>query len=147
MIKLKISLHCCCVLNSHKCSTPILSEIVHVTLKSAAVVTSEHLNLSAIFVINHSSLNAKVSLWMKVNPVFRNPEKVSLFFLKRGDPPINGGNKCKDHVNVFPGPEFVSPEWRCLKGEVLLYSRWCRAQYCRLWLLGLQFKVLWRVCR
>ena len=62
MIKLKISLHCCCVLNSHKCSTPILSEIVHVTLKSAAVVTIEHLNLSAIFVINHSSLNAKVSL-------------------------------------------------------------------------------------
>ena len=82
MIKLKISLHCSCVLNSHKCSTPILSEIVHVTLKSAAVVTSEHLNLSAIFVINHSSLNAKVSLWMKVNPVFRNPEKVSLFFWK-----------------------------------------------------------------
>ena len=62
MIKLKISLHRSCVLNSHKCSTPILSEIVHVTLKSAAVVTSEHLNLSAIFVINHSSLNAKVSL-------------------------------------------------------------------------------------
>ena len=79
MIKLKISLHCC-VLNSHKCSTPILSEIVHVTLKSAAVVTSEHLNLSAIFVINHSSLNAKVSLSMKVNPEFRNPEKVFLFF-------------------------------------------------------------------
>ena len=42
-------------------STPILSEIVHVTLKSVAVVPSEHFNLSAIFVINHSSLNAKVS--------------------------------------------------------------------------------------
>ena len=42
MINLKISLHRC-VLNSHKCSTPILSEIVHVTLKSVAVVTSEHL--------------------------------------------------------------------------------------------------------
>ena len=57
---INLSLHCC-VLNSYKCSTPILSEIVHVTLKSVAVVTSEHLNLSAIFVINHSSLNAKVS--------------------------------------------------------------------------------------
>ena len=43
-------------------STPILSEIVHVTLKSVAVVISGLLNLSAIFVINHSCLNTKVSL-------------------------------------------------------------------------------------
>ena len=58
-----ISLHCC-VLDSHKCSTPILSEIVRVTLKYVAVVTDEPLNLSTIFV---------------VKPEFRNSEKISLF--------------------------------------------------------------------
>ena len=54
-----ISLHCC-VLDSHKCSTPILSAIVRVTLKSVAVVTGEPLNLSTIFVVSQSSLNAKM---------------------------------------------------------------------------------------
>ena len=55
-----ISLHCC-VLNSHKCSTPILSEIVRVTLKSVAVVTGEPLNSSIVVVVSQSSLNAKMS--------------------------------------------------------------------------------------
>ena len=26
-------------------------------------------------------------------------------------------------MNIFPGPNFVSPEWRCPKGEVSLYSK------------------------
>ena len=26
--------------------------------------------------------------------------------------PFNRGNKYKDFVNIFPGPKFVSPEWR-----------------------------------
>ena len=62
-IMINLSMHCC-VLNSHKCSTPILSEIVRVTLKYVAVVTDEPLNLSTIFV---------------VKPEFRNSEKISLF--------------------------------------------------------------------
>ena len=62
-IMINLSLHCC-VLNSHKCSTPILGEIVRVTLKPVAVVTGEPLNLSTIFVFK---------------PEFRNLEKISLF--------------------------------------------------------------------
>ena len=27
--------------------------------------------------------------------------------------PFNRCNKYKDFVNIFPGPNFVSPEWRC----------------------------------
>ena len=26
---------------------------------------------------------------------------------------FNTGNKYKDHVNIFLGPNFVFPEWRC----------------------------------
>ena len=28
--------------------------------------------------------------------------------------PFNRGNKYKSYVNFFRGPNFVSPEWRCL---------------------------------
>ena len=39
------------MLMSHKCNTPFSSEIVHV-LKAAAIVTSEHLNLSTNFAVS-----------------------------------------------------------------------------------------------
>ena len=48
---------------------------------------------------------------MVSKPRFRDPEKVS--FLQNRLCPFNRGNKNKDYVNIFPGPNFVSPEWRC----------------------------------
>ena len=49
---------------------------------------------------------------MKVQPRFRDPEKVFLSSEKRC--PFNRGNKYKDYVNInFPGANFVSPLWRC----------------------------------
>ena len=48
---------------------------------------------------------------MEGKPRIRDPEKVS-FLLNRLFP-FNRGNKNKDYVNIFPGPNFVSPEWRC----------------------------------
>ena len=46
-------------------------------MKAVAIVTSEHRNLSTIFVDSHSS-SGKVSPWMEVKPGFRDQEKVSL---------------------------------------------------------------------
>ena len=99
----------CCVLNSLKCRTLILSKIVHV-LKAVATVTSEHLNLSAIFVASHF-LSAKVSPEWRLSPGFRTQRKCP-FPLNRGVPSIEAINT-KINVNIFPGPNFVSPEWRC----------------------------------
>ena len=48
---------------------------------------------------------------MEVKPRFRDAEKVSLFHDYRC--PFNRGYKYKDYLNIFPGPNFVSPEWRC----------------------------------
>ena len=56
---------------------------------------------------------------MEVKPGFQDAEKVSLS--KRC--PFSGGNKYKDYVKIFPGPNFVCPEWSCPKGEVSLYSK------------------------
>ena len=54
-----------------------LSEIVHV-LKAVAIVTSEHLNLSTVFVVSHL-LSAKMSpQWMAVESGFWDPEKEPL---------------------------------------------------------------------
>ena len=58
----------CFVLNSHKCSTSILSGIVHV-LKAVAIVISEHINLLTIVVVSHF-LSAKVSGEWRFNPDF-----------------------------------------------------------------------------
>ena len=35
--------------------------------------------------------------------------------------PFYRDNRYKDYVNIFPEPNFVSPEWRCSKEEVPLY--------------------------
>ena len=56
---------------------------------------------------------------MEVKPEFRNPQKVSLSPEWRY--PFNRGNKYKGYVNTFPGPNFVSTEKRCPKGEVPLF--------------------------
>ena len=54
-----------------------------------------------------------------VKPEFRDPQKVSLSPEWRC--PFNRGNKYKGYVNTFPGPNFVSTEKRCPKGEVPLF--------------------------
>ena len=56
---------------------------------------------------------------MEVKPEFRDPQKVSLYPEWRC--PFNRGNKYKGYVNTFPGPNFVSTEKRCPKGEVPLF--------------------------
>ena len=56
---------------------------------------------------------------MEVKPWFGDPQKVSLSPKQRC--PFNRGNKYKGCVNSFPGPNFVSTEKRCPKGEVPLY--------------------------
>ena len=55
-----------------------LIQLIHV-LKAVAIVTSEHLNFSTIFVVS-LFLIAKAGWhvdWMEVKPTFRDPEKVS----------------------------------------------------------------------
>ena len=56
---------------------------------------------------------------MEVKPGFGNPQKVSLSPKQRC--PFNRGNKYKEYVNSFLGPNFVSTQKRCPKGEVPLY--------------------------
>ena len=46
---------------------------------------------------------------MEVKPGFRDPEKV--FLSAEYKYPFHRGNKYKDSVNIFPGPNFESPEW------------------------------------
>ena len=64
----------CCLLNSQYID---LSELIHV-LKVFTVVTSEHLNLSTIFVVNHF-LIAKVTPERRVNPGFGTQKKCPFF--------------------------------------------------------------------
>ena len=71
-----------------------LSEIVHV-LKAVAIVTSEHLNLSTIFLLS-LFLSPKVSPEWRLNQG-RTQKKCS----------FNRGTKYKDYENIFAGPNFV----------------------------------------
>ena len=84
-------------------------QMVHV-LKAVAIVTGEDLKLSTFVVVSHF-LSAKVSPEWRLKPGFGTQKKVSLPPDQRC--PFNRGNKYKDYVNIFPGPNFVSPEWRC----------------------------------
>ena len=62
---------------------------------------------------------------MEVKAGFRDPEKLSLSPEQRSS--FNRANRYKDYVNIFPRPNFVTPEWRCPlnksvpKEEVPLY--------------------------
>ena len=60
-----------------------------------------------------------VSPWGEVKPGFRTQKKSVLSPEWRC--PFNRGNKYKGYVNTFPGPNFVSTEKRCPKGEVPLF--------------------------
>ena len=74
-IMINLSLQCC-VLNSHKCSTSDLRELIHV-LKAVAVATSGHLNLSKMFVDSHF-LIAKVSPEWRLNPALATQKRCPL---------------------------------------------------------------------
>ena len=76
---------------------------------------STHLKILTLFVISHI-LRAKVSPEWWLNSGFGTQKRC----------PFNRGNRYKDYVNIFPGPNFVPPEWSCLlnrvvPGEVSLY--------------------------
>ena len=76
-------------------------------LKAVAIQTSEQLNLSMTFVVSHFLIATfKVSPEWKLKSRYWNQKKCPRC-------PFNRGNKDKDYVNIFPGPNFVSPEWRC----------------------------------
>ena len=50
-------------------------------------------------------LRVKLSFEWKLNPGFGTQKKCPF--------PYNRVNNYKDYANIFPGPNFVSPEWRC----------------------------------
>ena len=86
-----------------------LSDIVHV-LKAVIILTSVHLNLSNPFVVSHVK-SAKAFPWTEVKLVW-GPRKV--FLSLEQSCPFSRGNRYKDYViTIFPGPNFVSSEWRC----------------------------------
>ena len=64
----------CCLLNSQYID---LSELIHV-LKVVTVLTSEHLNLSTIFVVNHLLIAKKTPEW-RVNPGFATQKKCPFY--------------------------------------------------------------------
>ena len=49
--------------------------------------------------------------WMEVKFGFWDPQKVSLSLEKRC--PWKRGNNYSGYVNILPGPNIVTPEWRC----------------------------------
>ena len=65
-------------------------------------------SLSTFFVVDHV-LSARVSSEWSVNPWVSGARKVSFF--PWGTPSME--ERFKDYVNLFPGPNKVSPEWRC----------------------------------
>ena len=83
-----------------------LSEIVHVDT-AVIIVISVHLNSSTLFMVSHG-LRAKVSSEWKLISGFGTQKKCP-FPLNRGIP-FNRSNRYKDDVNIFPGPNFASPE-------------------------------------
>ena len=95
-----------------------LSELIHVLKAYVAIVTSKHLNLATIFVVSHF-LIAKVTPGWRLNSGFWNLNYCP-FPRNKDACPFKRGNNFKDYMNIFPGPNFVSPEWRCPKGEVQL---------------------------
>ena len=66
---------------------------------------------------------------MEVKSRFQDPEKVSLSPEKRSCP-FNRHNKYKDRVNIFRGPNFVSPGLRCLLNRGVPKERFCGTGVC-----------------
>ena len=62
--------------------------------------------------VSHGLRAIKVSSEWRLIPG-TGPWKKCPFSLNRGIPSIELSNRYKDGVNVFPGPNFASPEWRC----------------------------------
>ena len=64
---------------------------------------------------------------MEVKSRFQDPEKVSVSSEKS---PFNRHNKYKDCVNIFRGPNFVSPGLRCLLNRRVPKERFCGTGVC-----------------
>ena len=61
------------------------------------------LKMSTFCVVSYY-LSAKASPEWSLSLGFRTQKKLC---------PFNRGNRYKNYVGVFPGPNFLSPEWRC----------------------------------
>ena len=61
------------------------------------------LKMSTFCVVRHY-LSAKASPEWSLSLGFATQKKLC---------PFNRGNRYKNYVGVFPGPNFLSPEWRC----------------------------------
>ena len=94
---------------------------------SLLIVSSEYLNLLSDNFYGQSLFDSLGVPWMEVKSGFQDPEKSVPFPDKRC--PFNRGNKREDYMKIFPGPNFVSPEWRCPEGEVSLYSKRITVDY------------------
>ena len=88
-----------------------MSEIVKF-VKASTFFISAHLKISTLFVISHI-LRAKVSPEWWLNSGFGTQKRC----------PFNRGNRYKDYGNIFPGPNFVPPEWRSLLNRVVPKER------------------------
>ena len=66
---------------------------------------------------------------MEVKSRFQDPEKVSVSSEKR-QCPFNRHNKYKDCVNIFRGPNFVSPGLRRLLNRCVPKERFCGTGVC-----------------
>ena len=94
-----------------------LSEVVQF-LKADIIVISVHFNLLFLFVISHV-LSPKGVPWMDVKPGFWDPENAS----PKQRFPYNRVNRYKNYVNIFPAPNFLSPQWWCPLNRVVSKER------------------------
>ena len=82
------------------------------------MTSTEHLNLATILVVSHF-LIAKVTPGLRLNSGFWNLNYCP--FPLNKDVPSKEVTILKIIIMyILPGPNFVSPEWRCRKGEVPL---------------------------
>ena len=89
-------------LNSHQCIYIDLNNIVQF-VQSFTIAICVLLMMSTFCVVSYY-LSAKASPEWSLSLGFRTQKKLC---------PFNRGNRYKNYVGVFPGPNFLSPEWRC----------------------------------
>ena len=79
-------------------------------MKAVAIVTTENLNLSRIFMVSHL-LSAKVYPEQRLNPGFgiQNRKRDPFPWIEG---PFTRANKYKDYVNIFWGTKFCVPQMK-----------------------------------
>ena len=60
---------------------------------------------------------------MEVKPGFGTQQKCPLVPGRNKGVSSDKGNNYKDYVNIFPGPNSVSPDWRCPRREIPLRQK------------------------